>query len=108
MFETSKDLLFIAIGASIVVFTFFLCWALYYVVMMLKRVHEVMKEVTDVVASIKEKLDRLGGLLDAIEEKIKHSASYLPLLFKGMTELIDFFRKKKEEKIKKKKAATSL
>lgn len=103
MIETSKDLLFLALTICVVFFSFFLCWALYYIVMMLKRAHLAVKEVTDLVTSAKEKLERLGKLLEAVEEKIKHSASYLPLLFKGVTELIEYLKKKKEERTAKKK-----
>lgn len=92
-----------AIGASVVIFTFFICWGLYYIVMMLKRANSVFNEISGLVSSLKEKIERLGKLFDAIEEKIKHSASYLPLLFKGATELIEYLKKKKEAKAKKKK-----
>jgi len=103
MLDTSKDLLFLMLSLCVVVFTFFLCWALYYITMMLKRAHLAIKEVSDLIASIKDKLDRLEGLLKTVEEKIKHSASYLPLVMKGVTELIGFVKRKKEAKEQKKK-----
>jgi len=107
MFESSKDILFVALAACIAVFTFFLCWALYYIVMMLKRAHVVVKEVSDLISSLKEKLNRVEKLFDAIEEKIKHSASYLPLVFKGITEVLEYFKKKKEDKREKRQKRKS-
>ena len=104
MIETSKDLLYIAIGGAVVLLTFFLCWALYYIAMILKRAHLMVKEISDLIVSIKEKLERVEQLINTIEEKIKSSASYLPLVFKGITELIGYIKKKKEGKAKKKKA----
>lgn len=107
MFDTSKDVLFWVLAASIAVFTFFLCWALYYIVMMLKKAHGMIAEISELIANIKNKLERLEQLFDTIEEKIKSSASYLPLVFKGITELIEFFKKKKEERAKKSKTKDS-
>jgi len=108
MFETSKDILFIAIAFCVVIFTFFFCWAFYYIVMMLKKAHSAIKEISDLIVSIKEKINRLEKLFNTVEEKIKNSASYLPLVLKGVTELTNYLKKKKErrqeEKSKKKKS----
>jgi len=57
MFETSKDILYLALALSAVIFTFFVCWALYYIVMMLKKTHAVINEVSGLISSIKEKLE---------------------------------------------------
>lgn len=102
MLNESKDILFIVIAICVAVFTFFISWALYYVVMMLKRAHIMIKEISDFIAGLKEKLDRVENLLKTIEEKIKNSASYLPLVMKGVTELIDYVKRKKEQKTKRK------
>ncbi len=96
MLETSKDLLNVALTACIIVFTFFLCWGLYFLVMILKRVHASVKHATDLIIAIKEKIERLETLFKKIEEKLNHTASYLPLVLKGLTELIDYFKKKKQ------------
>lgn len=101
MFDTSKDVLFIVLAVSAGVLTFFISWGLYYVVMLLKKTYATVKEVSDLIANIREKLDRLEQLFNAIEDKIKHSASYLPLLMKGMSELLEFFKKKKEQRAEK-------
>lgn len=103
MFETSKDFMNMGIGTAVIVFTFFLCWALYYVVMMLKRASQATKEITDFISSLKEKLDKFESLLSTIEEKIKNTTSYIPLIMKGVTELIGYISKKKED-IKEKKS----
>jgi TRAP-type C4-dicarboxylate transport system permease small subunit len=103
MLETSKDLLNLVLALCIAVFTFFLCWGLYYMVMMLKKGNEALKEISHLVASIKEKIEKVEKLIDAWEEKISHSVSYVPLLFKGISELIDFFKKKKDKSKQTKK-----
>ena len=103
MFETSNDFINIAIGTAIIIFTIFLCWALYYIVMMLKRASQATKEISEFISSLKEKLDKFENLLSTIEEKIKNTTSYIPLLMKGVTELIGYISKKKEEKTEKRK-----
>jgi hypothetical protein len=104
MIETSKDVLFLILALCVAFITFFSCWGLYYIVMMLKRGHQVIKEVSDLIAYTREKMEKVERLIDTLEEKINNSASYLPLLFKGITELVGFF-KKKSEKGKQKKSA---
>ena len=84
MIATSKDILFLAIGGSIILLTIFMCWGLYYLVMILKRVHITVKEVSNLITSIKERLEKLDGLINTIEEKIKHSASY-PVSYTHLT-----------------------
>lgn len=98
MLDTSKDLLYIVLTFCIALLTFFLCWALYYIVMMLKRGNEALTAITETVSSVKEKIERLEKLFDTIEEKVSHTASYVPLVFKGVTELIDYLKKKKEQR----------
>ncbi|MDD5040743.1 MAG: hypothetical protein PHY34_06405 [Patescibacteria group bacterium] len=102
MFETSKDILYVALALSAIVLTFFLCWALYYIVMMLKKVHLAVNQVSDLITSIRQKIDRLEQLMSAVEDKLKDSASYIPLLLKGVSELIDYFKQRKAKKDKTK------
>ncbi len=103
MLESSKEILLLILAISVAVLTFFLCWALYYIVMMLKRAKEVTDEVSDVVRLVKEKIERLGQLLDAVEDKLKNTAGYLPLVLKGVTDLVDYFKRRHEEKAKRSK-----
>ncbi len=98
MFETSKDLLNWVLASSIALLTIFIIWGLYYVVMLLRRGYAIIRDVSDLILNIKEKLDRLESLFDTIEEKLKSSASYLPLVMKGITEILDYVKKKKESR----------
>lgn len=101
MLDTSKDILNLILALCVACFTFFLCWGLYYMVMMLKKGNEALKELGALMTSVKEKIEKVERLIDTIEEKVTHSVSYLPLLFKGITELMDFFKKKKDKKKQK-------
>ena len=104
MFETSKDVLNWVISVSVVLLTIFFVWGLYYIVMLLKKGYAMVKEISDIINSLKEKLERLEKLFDTIEDKIKNSASYLPLLLKGVSELLYYFKKKKDQRKTKKLA----
>jgi len=91
MLDTSKDVLNIVIAASVGIFTFFLCWMLWYVI-------RAMRQVNSLVDSVKEKIDLLDKILHAIKEKVDHTASYLPILAKGVTQIIEYFKKRQSKK----------
>jgi len=103
MLESSREILLIVLAFCAAILTFFICWALYYIVMMLKRARAVTDEVSDVVRLVKEKIERLGNLLDAVEEKLKNTAGYLPLVLKGVTDLVGYFKRRHEDKAKRSK-----
>jgi len=102
MIETSKDLLFFILGVCIFIFTVFLCWAIYYIIMIFKNVSEVVNSFKQLVNGLKDKLGKLERIINLIEEKVSHTTSYLPLVAQGITELISFFKKKKTKKEKSK------
>jgi hypothetical protein len=102
MVDTSKDILYITIAVCVAIFTFFTSWALFYIVMILKKGNDAFKQLSTLISSVKEKVEKIEHVIDIVEEKVTHSASYLPLLFKGVTELLDFFKKKKEKSKQKK------
>ena len=105
MFDTSKDILFIVIAVAVGLLTIFIVWALYYIVMMLKKANQVVNEFKEMIDGIKEKISRLENIFNTIEDKISNSAAYLPLIMKGVTEIINYFKRKKEAKKNKKQKA---
>lgn len=102
MFETSRDVLNWVLATSIALVTVFLVWGLFYVVMLLKRGYAMVREISDIIISVKEKLDRIEQLFNLIEEKLKNSASYLPLVFKGISEILEFVKNKRASRKAKK------
>ena len=96
--ETSKDLLFVVIAFCILWVTIFFCWLLYYFITTAKRMH-------DVVKSGKDKLDKIGDILDLAKQKINDGASYVGALIEGVIKVADYFKKdgveEKAKKIKK-------
>jgi hypothetical protein len=73
MFETSKDILNIALAIWTGVLTFFICWGIYYLVSIIRNV----KEITD---SVKDKLQKVDVIIDKIHDKIEKTSSNIGLL----------------------------
>ena len=93
----SKDLLYIVISVSVLCFTIFSCWAIYYLARILQQMFGVMKETRD-------RLNKFDELIKTIKEKIEHSASYLPLIMEGIKKLVELMKNRAEKKKKRRKA----
>lgn len=100
MFETSKDLLYVAIAVSVIGFTVFICWAIFYFAQILRQVFKVVKEMRD-------RLHKVDELIQTLKDKIEHSTSYLMLIGEGVKKLVEVVKeysgKEKKKKIRKKK-----
>ncbi|MFW0837661.1 MAG: hypothetical protein ACKKL5_01545 [Candidatus Komeilibacteria bacterium] len=97
MLETSKDLLNIVIAFCILWFTVFICWFIYYVVNIMRRVSDTMDQVAKMSASIND-------FFGAAKLKMEQATSYLPLLFEGVEHLTSYFKgKNKTAKTENKK-----
>ena len=92
----SKDLLYIVISVSVLLFTIFSCWAIYYLARILQQMFKVIKENRD-------RLNKFDELVKMIKEKIEHSASYLPLIGEGVKKLVEIMRNRAEKKKRNKK-----
>ncbi|MFH1255255.1 MAG: hypothetical protein V1667_02185 [bacterium] len=93
----SRDLLNITIALSILLFTFFSCWAIYYLAKILQQFFKVIKEVRD-------RLNKFDELMKVIKEKIDHSASYLFLIGEGVKKLVEAIKERSDKKKKSKKS----
>ena len=97
LINDSKDLLYIVISISVLIFTIFSCWALYYLARILQQMFKVIKE-------MRARLNKIDELAKMITEKIEHSAAYLPLIGAGIKKLVEIMRVKAEKKKRSKKA----
>ena len=84
--ESSKDILFLVLAFCALWFTLFVCWALWYVIKMLRDASAAVNEVRD---------------------KLEHSASYLGVVASGVKILIDVLHKNKEKVADKAEEAAS-
>lgn len=97
LINNSHDLLNIIIALSVLLFTVFSCWAIYYFARILQQMFKVIKETRD-------RLNKFDELVKLIKEKIEHSASYLPLIVEGVKKLVELMKSRAEKKKKSKKA----
>ena len=102
MLETSKDLLFIIIAFSILWFTVFLCWGMYYLIMILRNFGKM-------TLSIREKLELVDKILNLVKEKLEKGSNHMALVSDSVIKLVGFLMEKqskssnKSSKKKKKK-----
>lgn len=83
MFNTSQDILYLIIAICAGLLTIFVCWIMFYVIMIVRRVYRVTNE-------IKEKVERF-------EQAIERSASHLGLMVEIVKELVRYLAGKKKE-----------
>ncbi len=91
MFSTSADILNLILSACLVVLTFFLCWAVYYFVVSLARIHRLLKAVEGGVAKAEE-------VIGLVKDKLKNSSTYLMIFTEVVGRVMDLVREKRDRK----------
>jgi len=91
MLETSKDLLYIVIAFCVLWFTIFICWMIYYVAMILKRIHIVMETFT-------KTLEAVRSFFDNAKSKINNLGSTITTAMEVGQKVADFVNEKKGTK----------
>jgi len=90
MLETSKDLLFVLLGISILAFTVFVCAALYYIIVMLKNFSKM-------TISIREKMETVDKILKLVKEKLEKGSNHMAVLADSAIKLVGFFMEKQKK-----------
>jgi ascorbate-specific PTS system EIIC-type component UlaA len=90
MLETSLDLLYIVIAFCILWLTIFTCWWLFYIVMIIRRVYQIIK-------TIKEKLKLIDQLTQNAKNKLEHASMYIDLAAQGIGKIVGYIKNKKTE-----------
>lgn len=85
MFATSGDILNLVLSICITILTFFLCWALYYIISIVGKAKRLVDKANNVVVSAE-------GLVDTVRLKIKDSKVYLSALTVVANRAFDLFR----------------
>jgi len=98
MLNSSTDLLLIVIALCVLWFTIFICWALYYVVTMLK-------DFSRMTTSIREKLELVDNILKLVKDKLERGSDHMAIIADSAIKIVGFFMEKQKEgdKTKKKK-----
>lgn len=84
MLNTSKDVLYIVLAASTGVLTIFLCWAIYYLVRILRNGVYMVEKVTDVVHKADE-------VVDMAKEKLESTGTYLAVVANFARGAMEYF-----------------
>jgi cell division protein FtsB len=90
MIETSKDLLYVVLAFSVLWLTIFLSWMLYYVIIMLRQVNQV-------ITGFKAKMEKLSQAVEKIKEKFENTSAYLGLIGKAVEKMVEFVGEKKKK-----------
>lgn len=96
MLETSKDVLNLLLGFSVLIVAVFFSWMIYQMGRMLKNVNDTIKGVQNVVTSIDE-------IIKKFKDKAGDAMTYLTVLIKSGQEIMSFVKKQKSNRSRKKK-----
>ncbi len=88
--SSSKDILFLVLAFCALWFTIFVCWALWYVIGMLRDASSVMRE-------IHEKIAAIDRAVHAVREKVEASLGSFGIAAAGMKMLGSYLEKRKEK-----------
>lgn len=96
MIETTKDILYIVISFVIILLSIFICWAIYYVAMILR-------EAKKIIFDVRRKIELVEAVINTLKEKIEHTSSYMKLLVESAGNIVEFLKDRRDEKEKKRK-----
>ncbi len=97
MFATSYDVLNFVLATCLIVLTFFLCWAIYYLVISTHKVYKLIKRIEVGVTKTEE-------LIDIARDKLKNSTAYFMILGEIAKRALAFVEDKRERKKAKTRA----
>ena len=89
MIASSQDLLFLVLAFCALWITIFLCWALYYLI-------AILRDAKWAVAETREKVEQAGRLIDTIEEKVHSSGTYFGLIARAVTQFVEHMQKRRQ------------
>ncbi len=96
MFSTSNDILNLVLAVCLALLTFFLCWAIYYFVASVQKIHKLIKRVENGVS-------KAEGIIDLAKDKLKNSATYFMILGEIAKKAMEFVQEKRDKKASSKK-----
>jgi len=96
MLETSKDLLLVVIAFCILWFTVFVCWAMYYMIVMLK-------DFARMSTSVREKLELVDSILKLIKQKLERGSDHMAIIADSAIKLVGFIMDKQKKAAGEKK-----
>ena len=122
MFNTSRDILNLVLSISIAGLSVFICWSLYYLIVSMRSVYKVLREVEELIQKVgdltrfmKDKIEsgaavfnglseKANDLLQTIKDKLNSTGSYFMIISEVLKRIFDFMQEKKEARTVKKAA----
>src|SRR3989344_8763536 len=95
--ESSKDLFLVAGALCLVSFTIFVCWAMYYLVVMLRNVSRM-------TTSIREKLVLVDSILKLVKDKLEKGSNHMAVIADSAIKLVGLFMEKQGKEARKNKS----
>lgn len=83
--QTSLDILYISLAASVVLIALFICWTLFYVLLSLKDVRSVTRDV-------RERFERVWDIIDLLRDKLQVGSAAFKIAATGITELSHYLK----------------
>ena len=95
MLETSRDVLNLLLGFSVLLLAIWLSWIFYQIGKTLQNVNKTMSGVQNAIESFTE-------LIHKVKEKTSSAGAYLTVLLKSGQQILNFVKEKKEKTARKK------
>ena len=95
MLETSRDLLNIMIAFAVLWVTVFVCWALYYVISM-------MRSVSRITGGVRKKMETVDKILDLVKEKLEKGSNHFGMMADSVIKLVGYVMDKQKDSSSKK------
>ncbi|OGY50176.1 MAG: hypothetical protein A2951_02650 [Candidatus Buchananbacteria bacterium RIFCSPLOWO2_01_FULL_56_15] len=96
MLETSKDLLYVVIAFCVLWLTVFICWAMYYMISMLRTMHHI-------TSGVREKLDLVDKILKLVKDKLEKGSNHMAVIADSVIKLVGLAMEKQQKKAAGKK-----
>ncbi len=86
--QTTNDLFWLLLGISILLFTLFVCWGMFYFIMTLKDIRLITK-------NLKEKMKLLEDFIKVAKEKLNDTSLYLKTIVDTVVKVTGWVASKK-------------
>src|SRR5687768_14720872 len=90
--ESSKDILFLVLAFCALWFTAFVCWALYYVI-------TILRDASNAVAEIRDRIAAIDDAVRMVREKVESSLGSFGIAAAGMKMVGNYLAKRKEKAV---------
>lgn len=92
--ESSKDILYLVLAFCVLWFTAFVCWALYYVI-------TILRDASNAVAEIRDRINAIDEAIHSVRRKVEDSFGSFGVAAAGMRILGKYLSSRKEKAVEK-------